>query len=138
MKYKRKKQTFVFNLPQGKILKMRLLPWMYNQGSCTWLVSLAVAKSKRQINDWLQRRKNQRTKKLDSNLTGTFGPLVQAIAVRQLRHWMLWLPVGDSLCLRCESSKPDKQFQVWKKWFQRHENKNWIVNQDHKYFLYYK
>jgi len=40
--------------------------------------------------------------------------------------------------LRCESAKPDKQFQVWKKWFQRKESVTWEANEEFKSFFYYK
>lgn len=136
MKIKRKKQTFVYFLPGGFALKMRLLPWIKNKDYCQWLISLAVSKSTRQINDWLKERKNKRTKKLNANLTGVFGPKAQAIAVRQMRYWTNIVPRGDILFFRCESALPEKQFKIWSRWFQRHESKDWIINSEFKYFLY--
>lgn len=136
MKIKRKKQTFVHLLPGGVILKMRLLPWIKTQDNCQWLLSLAVSKSKRQINDWLKERKNTRAQKLKHKLTGVFGPKTQAVAVRQMRYWSTYIPKGDILFFRCESAMPSKQFNAWAKWFQRHESKDWIINSEFKYFLY--
>lgn len=136
MRTKRKKQTFTCLLPGGFVLKMRLLPWIKTQDYCQWLLSLAVSKSKRQINDWLKERKNTRTKKLNKNLTGVFGPKIQAIAVRQMRYWSNHIPKGDILFFRCESAMPLKQFDIWSRWFQRHESKDWIINSEFKYFLY--
>lgn len=135
MKTKRKKQTFICRLPGGFILKMRLFPWIKIQGGCQWLISLAVSKSNRQINDWLSQRKNQRAYKLNHKLTGVFGPKVQAVAVRQMRKWVNQVPKGDILFFRCESAMSSKQFDVWCKWFQRHESKNWVINPEFKYFL---
>jgi hypothetical protein len=122
-------------LSDGLFLKLRLLPWIKENNQCTWLVSLAISKSKRQINDWLSQRKNKRCKQLSLKLTGKHGPLTQAIAVRQLREWFKLIPKGDIIFFRCESFVPDKQFRVWKKWFKLHESEDWIINPTYKYFL---
>jgi hypothetical protein len=71
-------------------------------------------------------------------LTGKFGPKVQTIAVRQLRQWTETLPPGDSICLRCECAAPEKQFRVWKQWFERHEDPRWEISEEHKSFFFYK
>jgi hypothetical protein len=71
-------------------------------------------------------------------LTGRFGPKTQAIAIRQVRQWMKELPDGDSMCLRCESALPDKQFEVWKKWFLKHEDNRWEISDEYKSFFFYK
>ena len=118
---------------------MRLLPWIYTEGGCVWLASLAVGKSRRQINDWLKRKtKKKNVRRLDSCLTGKYSNLSQAIAIQQVRRWVQELPPGNSITLRCESAKPDKQFRVWKKWFQRWEDKKWDINEEFKSFFYYK
>ncbi len=135
MRYKRKKQTVIYKMSDGFFVKLRLLPWIKEGQSCTWLVSFAVSKSKRQINDWLKQRNNKRCNKLASSLTGKYGPLTQAIAVRQMRKWFESIPKGDMLFFRCESFVPDKQFRVWQKWFFLHESKDWVINTKYKYFL---
>lgn len=135
MRYKRKKQTVVYNLSEKFFIKLRLLPWIKENNQCTWLISCVVSKSKRQTNDWLKQRKNKRCKQLASKLTGTYGPKTQAIAIRQLRDWFDFIPKGDIIFFRCESFVPDKQFRVWEKWFKLHESKDWIVNSTYKYFL---
>lgn len=48
------------------------------------------------------------------------------------------LPEGDSICMRCESAVPDKQFRVWKKWFTKHEDVRWEISEEHKSFFFYK
>jgi hypothetical protein len=118
-------------------LKLRLIPWIHTQNGCVWLASLAVSKSKRQINDWMQQRKKRSVRRLNSSLTGKFGPKVQALAIRQVREWMQSIPKGDSICMRCESAVPDKQFQVWQKWFQRHEDQRWNINEENRSFFFY-
>ncbi len=75
---------------------------------------------------------------MDSYLTGRYANLVQGIGVYKLRDWVRELLPGDSIALRCESAKPDKQFRVWKKWFQRKEAAGWDINEEFKSFFYYK
>jgi hypothetical protein len=126
------------SLPNGMILKMRLIPWIRTPIGYVWLASLAVGKSKRQINDWMEQRKKKSVSRLSSNLTGKFGPRTQAIAIRQVRQWVDELPAGDMIALRCESALPDKQFRVWKKWFTKHEDIRWEVKEEFKAFWFYK
>jgi hypothetical protein len=136
---KRRKKVFIKRLPGGYLVVMRLLPWMRTQYGCVWLASLAVGKSRRQINDWLKRKtRKQRVRRLDTYLTGRYANRIQAIGIQQVRQWIQELPPGDSITLRCESAKPDKQFRVWKKWFQRWEDARWDINEEFKSFFYYK
>ena len=136
---KRRKKVFTKHLPGNYLVVMRLLPWMRTPYGCAWLASLAVGKSRRQINDWLKRKtKRKNVRRLDSCLTGRHANLVQGIGVYKLRDWVRELPPGDSIALRCESAKPNKQFQVWKKWFQRKESVTWEANKEFKSFFYYK
>lgn len=138
-KIRRRKKVFTKHLPGGYTVVLRLLPWIHTEGGCVWLASLAVGKSRRQINDWLKRKtKKKNVRRLDSCLTGKYSNLSQAIAIQQVRRWVQELPPGNSITLRCESAKPDKQFRVWKKWFQRWEDKKWDINEEFKSFFYYK
>ena len=136
---KRRKKVFTKHLPGGYMVVLRLLPWIHTEGGCVWLASLAVGKSRRQINDWLKRKtRKQKVRRLDMSLTGKFGPKTQAIAIRQVRQWLTEIPYGDSISLRCESTVSDKQFRVWKKWFEKHEDLNWEISKEHKAFFFYK
>jgi hypothetical protein len=72
------------------------------------------------------------------NLTGKSGNLPQALAVRFLRSCQSYIPVGDSLTLRCESVVPERQFKVWREWFQRHEDSRWQVFEEEKAFFFYR
>jgi hypothetical protein len=135
---KKRRKVFTKNIGKGYLLKMRLAPWIPTTKGCVWLASLAVAKSNRQLNDWMARRKNARVRYLDMSLTGKIGNGVQAIAIRQVRKWIEELPLGHSITLRCESALPEKQFCVWKKWFEKHEDIKWEINEDFKSFFFYK
>lgn len=118
---------------------MRLVLWMNLPTGCVWLVSLAIAKSNRQINDWMNERKRKRTThRLATNLTGKFGNRTQALAVRQVRIWADELKPGDMLVINCDSALPEKQFRVWKKWFEKHEDLNFEVKENFKAFWLYK
>jgi hypothetical protein len=138
-KIKQRKKVFTKHLSGGHLVVMRLLPWMRTENGCIWLASIATGKSRRQINDWLKRKtRKRRVHRLDSHLTGRHSNRIQAIGIQQVRQWMQELPPGDSITLRCESAKPDKQFRVWKKWFQRWEDARWDINEEFKSFFYYK
>jgi hypothetical protein len=105
---------------------------------CVWLASMAVCRSKRQANDWMQDKKNKRSRQLKLNLTGKQAMKLQLIGIRIVREWINLIPPGDSLAFRCDSAKKEKQFRIWKKWFQKNEDSNWIIREDIKTFFYYK
>lgn len=83
-------------------------------------------------------RKRKAARRLALNLTGEFGNKTQAIAIRQLREWVKDMPPGDMMTLRCECALSDKQFRVWKKWFERHEDPGWHIDENFKSFWFYK
>jgi hypothetical protein len=139
VRIKRQKAVTFHHLEDGSLVKTRLIPWLKVGKRMVWLGSIANARSNRQINDWLMRRKNRRTRRLDGNLTGKSGNKVQAIAVRALREWVDYIPAGDSVVFRCESAMPAKQFRVWKKWILRHDwDLNPDIDEDLKSFFFYK
>jgi len=132
----RTKKTAITKLPGKSFLKLRLAPWIYTKNGCIWLAAMAVGKSTHQINDWMNERKNKRSRLMGMFLTGSFGNKTQAIAIKQVREWMTTIPKGDSITLRCECVLSDKQFRVWKKWFQKHEDPNWHISDENKAFYY--
>ena len=138
-KMQRRKKVCTYHLPQNYLVVVRLIPWIQTKDGCVWLASFAAGKSRRQINDWLKRKtKKKRVRRLDSYLTGKHGNFIQGLGIYQLRSWVKELLPGDSISLRCESAKPDKQFRVWKKWFQTKESPEWDINEEFKSFFYYK
>ena len=100
--------------------------------------SVAIAKSNRQLNDWFERRKNKRSRKLTSKLTGKIGIRSMAIAIRQVREWVELLEPGNVLVIECGSASPDKQYEIWKKWFLKHEDKDWQFIDEFKQIYFYK
>jgi len=139
VRIKRRKTVTFHRLEDGSLVKTRLIPWLKVGETWVWLGSIANSNSTRQINDWLQRRKNRRTRRLDGNLTGKSGNKVQALAIRALHQWIDYIPPGDSVVFRCEAAMPDKQFRVWKKWILRH---NYYlqpdIDEELKSFFFYK
>ena len=138
LRLRRRKKTGTIFLPQKMILKLRLIPWIRTGSGCIWLASMAVGKSMKQLNQWMSRRSTTRVRRLDMSLTGSFGLGPQLTAMRYVRKWIEEIPPGDSICLRCESTLPDKQFWIWKKWFERREDPNWEISEEHKSFFFYK
>jgi hypothetical protein len=86
----------------------------------------------------MNERRNERARHLAGSLTGRCGFKTQALAIRYVRQWMKEIPPGDSIAIRCESGVPEKQFSIWKKWFQRHENTDWEISDEYKSFFWYK
>jgi hypothetical protein len=135
MRYKVK--SFYFK-PENTYIKLRLVKWNCLQDQTFWLLSLAISKSKRQLNDWLNKRKNKRSKKLSVKLTGNSGLLPQLIAVRHLRVWTEELHPGDCIFFLCESKEKFKQFKIYSRWFKQREITGWYTDPDRLLFYYFK
>jgi len=135
MKYKVK--TIYFE-PENTHIKLRLIEWSHLQDQTFWLLSLGISKSKRQLNDWLNKRKNKRSKKLSTNLTGNSGLLPQLMAVRHLRVWTEELHPGDCIFFLCESKEKLKQFKIYSRWFKQREITGWYTDPDRFLFYYFK
>jgi len=135
MKYKVK--TIYFK-PENTYIKLRLIKWGRLQEQTFWLLSLAISKSKRQLNDWLNKRKNKRAKKLSTQLIGNSGLLPQLMAVRHLRVWTEELHSGDCIFFLCESKEKFKQFKVYSRWFKQRENNGWHTDPAKLLFYYVK
>lgn len=138
VKFTRSKKISTLKLDDGTLLRVRLIPWIPVEDRYIWLVSMAVGKSNRQINDWMNKRKNRRARRLSTQLNGKFAMQLQLLAMDQVRTWMDEHPAGDSMTFRCESAKADKQFRIWKKWFRRKEAVEWQVLDEELAFYYYK
>ena len=108
----------------------------YKKGFWRWKVGFAVGKSKRQLNDWFNDRKNKRARSLHKKITGRTG--LKTIrkgfeAVLRLR-WII--QPGDAIELDCTSGDPAKQFHAWSRW-QRH-HPEWVVNNYTMIYYWYR
>jgi hypothetical protein len=137
---KRKKLVKTLRLENGAIAVTRLIPWIHTGKSYAWMASLAVGKSRRQINDWLKRRtRRKRVKQLDNNLTGLGGNAGHAIALRHLYTWLAVIPPGDMVMFYCQSAEAERQMVIWKKWINRHHpNLLYSIDEETKSFYIYK
>lgn len=135
-----KKKLLTVFLPEKYFMKLRLISWIKTSSGTIWLASLAAGKSKRQINDWMNKRtKTKRVQKLDSNLTGKLTVKLMSRVMAQVRKWCDELPGGDMFAFNCESAEPQKQFQVWGKWLSRKEKGyTWVSNEELLSFYFYK
>jgi hypothetical protein len=137
---KRKKLIHTIVLKNGAIAVTRLIPWIRIGKNYAWMASLAVGKSRRQINDWLKRRsRRKRVQKLNRNLTGLGANSGHAIALRQLYVWLEKVAEGDIIMFYCESAEAERQMKTWKKWILRH-NPDLIhsIDEETKSFYIYK
>ena len=139
-KRKVKKKLLTVFLPEKYLMKLRLISWMKTSTGTIWLASLAAGKSKRQINDWLNKRiRTKRVQKLDSTLTGKLTVKLMLRVMTQVHKWCDELPVGDMFVFNCESAEPQKQFRVWGKWLSRKEHSyKWVPNKELLSFYFYK
>jgi len=134
----RSKKNNTIKLPDGSWCRIRITPWMRVENNYIWIISLAVSKSNRQINDWMKKRKNKRARSLSKQMTGKFAGKVQAFAVRQMRAWMKEHFKNDSIVFKCESVEAEKQYRIWKKWFARWESEKWEPVPEYLGFYYFK
>jgi hypothetical protein len=135
-----KKKLLTVFLPESYFMKLRLVSWMRTPTGTIWLVSLAAGKSKRQINDWMNRRtKTKRVKKMNSALTNKLHISLSIRALDQVYKWCDELRPGDMIVLNCESVASHRQFKVWGKWFKRKEQQyRWVPNEEFLSFYFYK
>jgi hypothetical protein len=99
---------------------------------------MAVGRSKRQINQWMETRRSKRGLRLSKTLIGKQGISLQLVAMKLVRKWYDELPHGDSISLRCESADPERQYRIWSRWFRQREDPNWQAVPEHLAFFLYK
>ena len=135
-----KKKLLTVFLPESYLMKLRLVSWMQTPVGTIWLASLAVGKSKRQLNDWMNRRtRKKQVRCLDFNLTGKLTVKLMLQVMEQVHAWCDELNNGDMFVFNCESAEPQKQFRVWGKWLSRKEHGyKWVPNKELLSFYFYK
>ena len=135
-----KKKLLTVFLPESYFMKLRLISWMRTPSGTIWLASLAVGKSKRQLNDWMSRRiRTKRVNRLDSNLTGKLTVKLMLQVMDQVHIWCDELVNGDMFVFNCESADPQKQFRVWGRWLNKKERGyTWVENKELLSFYFYK
>ncbi len=137
-KLKRKTKIVTTKLQTGDIFKLVGIPHRFNNGYI-WITGMAVSKSNRALNDWMKNKKRRKSViKLNTLPPKKRNYKTFWIAVNVIKKWIDEIPEGDSLTLRCEGSKPDQLFRIYKKWFEKHESIPWVISEEYKSFFFYK
>jgi len=101
-----------------------------------WNVGFAVGKSRRQLNDWYQGRKNKRWRSLHQHLVGTSGMRTISKGFKEVLKLRWNIEPGDVICLDCTSKEPEKQFRTWMRWTKKHPE--WTVDFQEKKFFWHR
>jgi hypothetical protein len=109
----------------------------YRPGYWVWNVGFAAGKSRRQLNDWYNRRKNRRQRSLDRKIGSVSGlktaPALGAKEVLRLR-WNI--QPGDAIMLDCTSGDPERQFRAFIRWLRKHPE--WVIDYEKREFFWYR
>jgi len=108
----------------------------YKNGFWLWKVGFAVGKSKRQLNDWFNDRKNKRALSLHKKITGRTGMKAIRKGFQEVLRLRWIIPPGDCIELDCTSGDPDRQFRAWGRWHRYHPE--WSINYETKIFYWYR
>jgi len=141
---KRKIKRFELRTKNDEIAVLRAAPWVHVESpggkppTCVWLVCLAVSKSRRQINDWLNCRKNRRSRALSKLMTGKSGAQPLYWAFYKLKEIEEYIPDWDSLWFWFDAVEKDKQRRVYIKGFSKYGNPNWQYLSEKDAFYFFK
>jgi hypothetical protein len=125
---RRKLISTTFKVNQ-QLCKVFLEPWNIDQhGHTVWNVGFAVGKSRRQLNDWYNKRKNKRWRSIHEQITGTAGLKTIARGFKEVLRLRWQIEPGDVLLLDCTSKNPEQQFRAWQ-FFQR-KREDWLLNEE--------
>jgi hypothetical protein len=118
MTYKvcRKRSTTTFKI-NNQVCKVFLNPLFKGEnGHWIWELSFAIGKSKRDLNDWFNQRKNKRANRIKKRLTGKNGlkPLNKAAQISLQMRWQI--EPGDCILVNCQSKYVYKQFKAMFYW----------------------
>lgn len=132
----RKRSTTTFKV-NDQYCKLFLIP-LHPSGTDHWVwkFGFAVSKSKRQLNDWFNEKKNQRSRLLHQQITGKSGviPIVRGFQNVLTMRWNL--QPGDALFIDCTSVEADKQFSAFSRWLRYHPD--WLVDPINKMFWWHR
>lgn len=113
-------------------------PWVKVGPTVVWLICIAVSKSKRQLNDWLNQRKNRRVYSLSRNMTGKSGAQPLYWAFRQMFIAEDLIPVMDGIWFWFDAVEKDKQRRVYMKAFSKYANPHWQYLKQPDAFYFFK
>ena len=120
-----------------QICKIFLEPFLFlESGICIWNIGFAVGKSNRQINDWFNKRKNRRGRRMTMQITGKQGIKTITEGFKTVLRMRWKIPSGDGICLDCTSADPRRQFRAWSHWCKKHPE--WIVDSARMEFYWFR
>jgi len=101
-----------------------------------WKFGFAVSKSKRQLNDWYQKKKNQRSRLLHTQITGKSGviPIIRGFDCVLRMRWQL--EPGDAVYIDSTSARRHTQFRAFLRWLPRHPD--WEADCFNKIFWWHR
>jgi hypothetical protein len=108
----------------------------YTPGFWIWNVGFAVGKSRRQINDWYNNRKNKRSKSLTRQMTGRSGIKTIKRGWTEVLRLRWSLPPGDGYIIDCTSKYPEKEFRAFHRWALA--NEDIVIDYANKQFWWYR
>lgn len=132
----RKRSTTTFKI-NNQYCKLFLTPLHeYRPNHWVWKFGFAVSKSKRQLNDWYNQKKNQRSKLLHNQITGKAGmkTIIRGFENVLLLRWNI--EPGDCLFIDCTSAESTKQFSAFSRWLRYHPD--WEVDPANKVFWWHR
>jgi hypothetical protein len=108
----------------------------YSPGYWVWNVGFAVGKSRRQINDWYNKRKNKRCRSLNQKIVGVSGLKTIALGSKEVLKLRWTIEPGDVMMLDCTSGDPERQFRAWIRWVRQHPE--WVIDYERREFFWYR
>ena len=105
----------------GQLCKVVLDPlWVNTHGGTAWNVGFAVGKSRRQLNDWYNERKNRRARSVKKHMNGKSGMKAIIKGFEEVLRLRWVIEPGDCIIFDCTSAHPEKQFRAWSRWMKYH------------------
>jgi hypothetical protein len=121
----------------GQKCKVFLEPWHeYEPGFWVWNVGFCVGYNRRSINDWYNRRKNKRAKKLNTQINGKSGIKTIKRGFEEVLKLRWHIAPGDYLVIDCSSSKPKTQFKAFSYWAKRRSE--WQINEKQQEYYWFR
>ena len=133
----RRKFTSSTFLVDGQLCKVVFDPlWKNQYGTTAWNVGFAIGKSRRQLNDWYQRRKNKRARSIKGRMNGKSGMKTIIKGFEEVLRLRWNIEPGDCVVLDCTSAHPEKQFRAWSRWMKHHPD--WTASVKNLEFYWFR
>lgn len=120
-----------------QLCKVTMDPWgEYKPGHWLWNVGFGVGQSRRQVNDWYNKRKNKRTRRINGRIMGRSGVATISRAAQTVLQLRWNIQPGDAIVLDCTSGNPEQQFRAWTRWVRHHPE--WVTDKEELKFYWFR